>query len=49
MALLWRSVTMGFRNPDAYRTELALDALRNRPDFQALMMDRAFPTRPFAQ
>jgi eukaryotic-like serine/threonine-protein kinase len=49
MAVLRQAVTMGYRNPDAYRTESALDPLRNRPDFRGLMMDLAFPSRPFAQ
>ncbi len=49
MALLRQAVTMGYRNPDAYRTESALDPLRNRPDFRALMMDLVMPARPFAQ
>jgi hypothetical protein len=40
---------MGYRNPDAYRTESALDPLRNRHDFRALMMDLVFPVDPFAQ
>ena len=35
MAVLRQAVTMGYRNPDAYRTESALDPLRNRPDFRA--------------
>jgi tetratricopeptide (TPR) repeat protein len=48
MALLAKAVTLGYRNADAYRTESALDPLRNRPDFQALMMDLAFPTNPYA-
>ncbi len=48
MAVLHRAVAMGYRNPDNYRTELSLDPLRNRPDFQVLMMDLAFPTKPFA-
>ena len=47
MAVLRQGVAMGYRNPDAYRTESALDPLRNRPDFQALMMDLVFPTEPF--
>jgi hypothetical protein len=49
MAVLRRAVTMGYRNPDAYRTESALDPLRNRHDFRALMMDLVFPTEPFAR
>ena len=32
-----------------YRTESALDPLRNRPDFRALMMDHVMPTEPFAR
>jgi hypothetical protein len=39
---------MGYRSPDAYRTEDALDTLRDRPDFRLLMMDLAMPTEPFA-
>ena len=35
MALLRQAVTLGYRNPDVYRTESALDPLRTRPDFQA--------------
>jgi hypothetical protein len=40
---------MGYRNPDAYRTESALDPLRTRHDFRVLMMDLVFPADPFAQ
>jgi len=39
----------GYRNPDLYRTESALDPLCTRPDFQVLMMDLAFPAEPFAR
>jgi hypothetical protein len=49
MAVLRQAVTLGYRNPNAYRTESALDALRNRPDFRALMMDFVMPAKPFAQ
>jgi len=49
MALLDKAVTMGYRDPGAYRTESALDPLRNRPDFQLLMMDLVLPARPFAE
>ena len=45
MAVLRQAVTMGYRNPDAYRTESALDPLRNRPDFRVLMMDLRVPGR----
>jgi eukaryotic-like serine/threonine-protein kinase len=48
MALLRQAVTMRFRSADAYRTESALDPLRNRPDFRALMMDLTMPADPFA-
>jgi len=49
MALLSRAVTMGYRNPDTYRTDSALDPLRRRPDFQLLMMDLVMPAEPFAR
>jgi eukaryotic-like serine/threonine-protein kinase len=49
MAVLRQAVTLGYRKPDAYRTESALDPLRNRPDFQMLMMDLVFPAKPFAR
>jgi tetratricopeptide (TPR) repeat protein len=48
IVVLRQAFTMGFRNPESYRNESALDPLRNRPDFQVLMMDLVFPTRPFA-
>ena len=48
MAVLRQAVALGYRDPNAYRTESALDSLRKRPDFQALMMDLMFPTMPFA-
>jgi eukaryotic-like serine/threonine-protein kinase len=48
LAVLDRAVTMGYRSLDAYRTESALNPLRNRPDFRALLMDLAFPAHPFA-
>jgi serine/threonine protein kinase/tetratricopeptide (TPR) repeat protein len=48
MAGLCQAVSLGYRDPDSYRTESALDPLRNRPDFQALIMDLRFPELPFA-
>ena len=48
MTALRLAVTLDFRHPDAFRTESALDPLRDRPDFRALMLDVAFPSRPFA-
>ncbi len=49
MALLTKAVAMGFRNAAAFRTETSLHSLRNRPDFQLLILDLAFPARPFAR
>jgi hypothetical protein len=40
---------MGCRNADAFRTESALDPLRDRPDFRLLLMDVAFPAEPFSK
>jgi hypothetical protein len=48
MALVRMAVAMGYRNADAYRTEDALDPLRERVDFRLLMMDLATPAEPFA-
>ncbi len=49
MALLRRAAAMGYGSSDAYRTEDALDPLRDREDFRALMMDLAFPEPVFAR
>ena len=49
MALLRKAVGMGYRNADAFRTEDALDPLRDRENFRALVMDLAFPSEPFAK
>jgi eukaryotic-like serine/threonine-protein kinase len=49
MALLHRAVGMGYRLPDAYRTEDALDPLRGRDDFRMLMRYLAMPAEPFAR
>jgi eukaryotic-like serine/threonine-protein kinase len=48
MALLHQAVAKGHRYADSFRTEDALDPLRDRPDFRLLMMDLAFPAEPFA-
>jgi hypothetical protein len=48
MSLLDKAVEMGYRNPDAYRTEDALNPLRGRDDFRLLTMDLAMPAQPFA-
>ena len=49
MAILRQAVTMGYRSPDAFRTESGLDPIRNRAKFRALMLDLVFPTPPFAR
>jgi hypothetical protein len=48
MARLHKAVAMGYRNPDAYLTEDALDPLRSREDFRMLMMDLKIPAAPFS-
>jgi hypothetical protein len=48
MALLYKAVAMGYRNPAAYRTEVALDPLRGREEFRVLMMDLEMPAEPSA-
>ena len=47
MALLRQAVGMGYRGLVGYRTETALDPLRDRDDFRLLMLDLAFPGEPF--
>jgi serine/threonine-protein kinase len=49
VALLRQAFSLGYRNPFVYRTESALDPLRNSPDFQLLMMDLVFPPEPFPE
>jgi hypothetical protein len=49
MAALGQAVTMGYRNPSAYGSESALGPLRDQPDFRILILDLAFPTKPFAE
>ena len=39
---------MGFADCGA-KTDPDFDPLRSRPDFQALLMDLAFPVDPFAR
>ena len=46
MAKLTKAVAAGYRDVATLRKEPALDPLRSRPDFQALMMDLAFPANP---
>ncbi len=49
MALLHKAVAMGCRGYYIYRNDDALDPLRDRADFRALMMDLVFPTEPFSK
>lgn len=49
MEWLRRAVASGSRDSRALRTEAALDALRERPDFRLLMADRDVPSEPFAK
>ncbi len=44
MAVLRQAVSMGYRNPDAYRTESALDPLRKREDFKKLAEELEKPS-----
>jgi tetratricopeptide (TPR) repeat protein len=46
--LLRRAVGMGNCDRETFRTERALDPLRDRDDFKLLMMDMAMPAEPFA-
>jgi eukaryotic-like serine/threonine-protein kinase len=47
--LLRKAVATGYRNVGAFRTESALDPLRDRGDFELLVMDLALPDQPFAR
>jgi tetratricopeptide (TPR) repeat protein len=47
MDLLKKAAGMGYRSVATFRNESALDLLRGREDFQLLMMDLAFPAKPF--
>lgn len=49
MDLLRKAVDTDFRNVVGFRTETALDPLRDRDDFRLLIMDVAFPAAPFAR
>ncbi len=49
LAALRQAVALGYRNSHAFRTESALDPVRNRSDFRALILDLVFPVEPFAK
>ncbi len=44
-----RSVAGGFKSFEVFRSDPNLDPLRDRNDFQAMLLDLAFPADPFAQ
>jgi hypothetical protein len=48
MALLRKAVDLGFRNAAFFRTDTALDSLRDRDDFKKLLaeLDRKAPAEP---
>jgi CheY-like chemotaxis protein len=48
LTLLQEAVDTEFRTPYAFRTEDALDPLRNHDDFRLVMMDVDMPTDAFA-
>jgi serine/threonine protein kinase/tetratricopeptide (TPR) repeat protein len=48
MDILRQAVAMGFRSARQYRNEPALGPLRDRDDFQLLIMDLVMPERPLA-
>jgi hypothetical protein len=49
MAAMRCAVAAGWNDVARMRHDPHLDPLRNRPDFQALILDLAFPADPFAQ
>jgi hypothetical protein len=48
LRVLRKAVRSGYDLATDYRTETALDPLRDRPDFRLLMMDLTFPKEAFA-
>jgi hypothetical protein len=49
MGALRRAVAAGYRDLDRLRTDPDLAPLRDRPDFQELLLDLAFTADPFAR
>ena len=47
MEALRRAVDAGFRDGRRLREDIALDPLRPRADFRALVIDLGFPADPF--
>jgi tetratricopeptide (TPR) repeat protein len=48
IAMLREAVSDGFEDSDALRSEPLLSPLRHRPDFQAIVLETIFRSRPFA-
>jgi len=48
MAALREAISAGYRDVTEMRRDTKLDPLRSRSDFQALLLDLAFPADPFA-
>ena len=48
VATLREAVAEGFKDLDKVRNEPAFDAIRPWPEFQAIVLDLAFPSEPFA-
>jgi hypothetical protein len=48
MTQLRKAIEMGYHNVAAFRTEDALEPLRDRAEFGLMIMDVAFPAEPFA-
>jgi tetratricopeptide (TPR) repeat protein len=48
VAAIRRAIALGYADSGMLKNDPDFDSLRSRPDFQALLMDLAFPTDPFA-
>jgi tetratricopeptide (TPR) repeat protein len=49
MGMMHKAIARGYRDMGGFRTEAALDPLRDREDFRLLMMDLVFPAEAFAR
>jgi hypothetical protein len=47
--LLKHAAEKGYRDVVHIKQDTDLDSIRNRPDFQGLVMDMTFPSDPFAR
>jgi hypothetical protein len=48
MEALRESIAAGYRDLNHIEADTDLNILRSRPDFQLLLLDLAFPEKPFA-